>query len=806
MTTLRQVIRRFARTATGTALAVVSLGLAVGGAGALLSVFNALVLRSTGFAQPDRLVSVAPMNGNAIFGIPETTLNELARRQTTLDGLCGFSRSSLEVDVNGVRTQHENEAVTGNCYAMLGVRPWLGRLIDEHDAPATGPAAPVAVVSHSFWTSVLAGDNNVVGKTMSVHGTPLTIIGVLPPDVGGFDADQAPDFVEPLATQARFFNHPVPLALYGVGRLRDGVTLTQVDADLRRVWPDAWAATNPVAPGQAPSRAGRAEALHVDFIGKGLSVARERYAQPVAVLLSLAVLLLVLACVNVGGLLLARAAARDRELSVMTALGASQRQLAADLLLEGALVGLAGAAVAVPIAWSTSRLFATLTWTGTLPMSMRTSPDAWVYAAIGATMLVAAVVITLPGLAFVRLNRGHAPSGERSVTTAGRWRRGLIVGQVSLLVILLFTAGLFARSLQALRALDPGYRASGLLWSRLELPSGTPTTIDQGAYFRPLLSQLASIPGVSGAAIASLFPTTQVRHVVGLTPMKRPDLPDAPEVGGNNDFVSPGFFATIGDPVLRGREFDWSDTPGHPEVAIINRALAEKLFPEGDAIGSHLRIGTTGVTTIVGVVGNASSGDPRIRDLPTAYQAIFQEPRYANSAVLTLRAQESTGTADAIRRVVETAGRHRVPAIKTIDQETDVFWLRERTLAWISGTFAMMSLLIGAIGLYALLDHAVASRARELGIRMALGASNASVLRLILREGFVLVATGGAIGAPIALVAGKAAQSLLSGLSPYDAASMATALSALGTAGLAAALWPALRASHTVVSDALRAR
>jgi len=808
MQLLRYVLRRLARTATGSLLVTASLGLAVGGAGALLSVFNALVVRAMQVPESQRLVAVYPANGNARYFIPISTVSELTRRQTVFDDVCGLSLGSLQVERHGTLTRHANEALTGTCYQMMGLRPFLGRLLEARDAPLQGASPRVVVISYRFWQNDLAGDPDVVGKTLTVHTLPLTIIGVTPAGVGGFDADEAPDVIVSLGLQAELIGGQSPNAIYVIGHLRDGVALPQAVAEMRGMWTTVWASTNPVPAGQRPSRAGTLEALRVESISRGMSRVRDTYAEPIVFLLILAGLLLALACVNVGGFLLARANARQRELAVMTALGARRSRLLLDVALEGLLVGAGACVIAIPVAWATSRLFNTLTWTGSLPTSLQTTPDVWVYLVIGAAAGAAGAGISVPALAFVRFAHASVASGlgRAETRTAGRWRRGLIVGQVGLSTVLVFAAGLFARNLESLRELDPGYQPSNLLWTRLELPLGKPRTIDQAAYYRPLLAQLAAVPGVTGVALSSTFPSTQLYQVVGLTPVRRVGAdPGVADVNAMFDYISPGFFSTVGVPVDAGRDCDWSDVVGHPAVVIINRALQTRLFPRGDAVGARIQMGSTPEATIVGVTPDVSAGDFRLRDLPEFYSCAFQNPQFVTAAVIVLRTSGPNPSGTTVKQVIESAGRHHVPWVRTITEEMNLFWRREQALASVAAAFGAISLLICGLGLFALLDQSVNARQRELGIRMALGASGGRLLRMVLRDGAQLALIGAAVGLPLALLAGRAAKALLSGLLPYDVRSIQIALAILAATALLAILRPGLSAARTRPSDALRA-
>jgi predicted permease len=794
----------------GSLLVTASLGLAVGGAGALLSVFNALVLRPMHVPEAHRLVAVYPANGNARYPVPSATLDELSRRQTVFDDVCGLSLTSLQVEQGGIVTRHPVEALTGSCYRMMGLRPFLGRLLDTQDAPLEGASPHVVVASHAFWLNSLEGRRDAVGKTLNVQGVPLTVIGVLPPGVGGFDADEAPDVTMSLGLEAELLaGHPSPAsAIYAIGHLREGTSLGQAEAEMRTLWPRAWSATNPLPAGQPPSRAGSAAALRVESISRGMSLVRQAYGEPVVFLLILSALLVGLASVNVGGVLLARVNGRERELAVMTALGADRSRLLFDVALEGLLLGGAACAVAIPVAWFTSRLFNALTWIGSLPTSLQTTPDLWVYVAIGATAAVTAAFVSLPALAFVRFTRTSVASGlGRSETrVASRWRRGLLIGQVGLSTILVFVAGLFVRNLGSIRDLNPGYDPAHVLWARLELPLGKPKTIDQAAYFRPLLAQLSASPGVNGVALSVSFPTTQLYQVVGLTPFRRAGgQSESVSAGGTSDYISPGFFSTLGVSLTEGRDFDWSDDVAHPPVVIVNRALESRLFPPGDAVGARIQLGSRGEATIVGVVPDVSSGDFRLRDLPEVYSCLLQTPQFMNASVIVVRTAGSTPGGATIRQVIEAAGRHRVPVFRTIAGEMDQFWLREQTMASVAAAFGALSLLTCGLGLYALLDQSVRVRRREFGVRLALGASAGRLLRMVVVDGGRIAAMGLVLGIPLALLTGRAARALLSNLLPYDWQSVGLALGIVAATAVFATLSPGISAARTSPGESLRA-
>jgi hypothetical protein len=312
---------------------------------------------------------------------------------------------------------------------------------------------------------------------------------------------------------------------------------------------------------------------------------------------------------------------------------------------------------------------------------------------------------------------------------------------------------------------------------------------------------------VADVAIGNRFPPTEMYQVVGLTQTHRVGAATGGDVGTSYDLLSPGFFRTVNAPIRTGRDFDWSDDVAHPPVAIINQALADKLFPGTSPLGQQLQIGTRfKPAAVVGVVGDVSPGDYRLRDLPMAYLSILQQDSTPyNVPNVVYRAAAGIQPAKAVVQAIESHGRHRVAYIRTVAAEMEIFWLRERALQSVAVVFGLLSAIIGGLGLFALLEHDVSARRRELGVRLALGASTARIARLVVSDVAVLIAIGVAIGVPAALGAGRAARALLSNLSPYDGASVGVAGACLAIVILIATARPGLTAARTKAADALRA-
>lgn len=801
----RQAIRNLIRAPRFGATVVITLALTVGGAGALLSLLNAVVLRPLGVADPERLVAVYPGSGEALFGIPVPTLQELNARQHAFTELCGASRGALTVELNGSIVRRANENVDGRCFRVLGVVPFLGRLIGDEDAPLAAGAAPVVVLSHRFWRREFGSDINVVGRTLRVQGTPLTIIGVTSPGFSGFYADQVPDITVSLGTISRLIGGR-PLATWSIGRLRDGVTIQQARAQIESLWPAVYADTNPIAPGQRVSATANVASLRVVSAARGFSDLRTRYAQPLYALIGLAALLWLLACVNIGGLFLSRTIGRERDLRVQASLGASRWRLAVQIACEGFALALASAALSLPLAWWTSQLLAAMLWTSTVPMTISVTPSLGVLLLVGAVGLITGLLVSIPPVLLAGLQQRHLVDGSsRTTTAATRWRRRFIVAQMAASLVLLFCAGLFGRNLTNLQTMDPGFSVTNLVFARLDLVPGLPPSSDYPAYLRSVIDGLLQSSGVKSVAFSMAFPTTEVRHIEALMPAFRAEsASESSQIAAATDLVTPGFFETAGIQLVQGRDFTWQDDSGQPEVAVISTAMAAKLFPSDDALGARVRTPTGKLVTVVGIARDASGGDVRVTGFPRLYVPLLQDVRRTAAPMLLVRATNRTALLEDIRTVLTRLGRHSISFYRTADFEMDVLLARERVLASLSSSFAVLGVVVGALGVYALLAYGVTRRTREIGIRLALGATRGRLLTMIMREGMVMALVGIVVGLPLAIGAGSMARSLLFGISPFDGMALASSIVVLVLVTAAACAAPALRASRIEVSEALR--
>lgn len=815
---VRYAIRQLRR-APGLAFAVVvTLALAIGAGTALFSLLNAVVLRRLPVRDPDRLVvlSLTDQRGQATRLINYRTYADFVAQQSVFESLCAYSGGGIfAVETRGAVVDAGVAAITAECFSVLGLRPSLGRLIESGDAPGTGEPGRVVVLGYRFWQRAFNGDPNAVGDRLVVDGAPLTVVGILPREFPGLHVDSGSDFYVPLTLLVRLSGDPKrPVRAYNIiGRLRAGVTLEQARAAVTSAWPALQANTLPAGLSPAEQNEVRAQRVQVDSGASGFSFLRQRYATPLVTVVALAGLLLLIACVNLSGLLLARAIARNQQLAVCLALGATRLRVARLLMVESLLLSTTGTLAAVPLAWAACRAIAAELWggVGVVPLAMSVTPDARVLGTMGAVAVVTGLVVgVLPAVAGSHNEPHHALQRGRTLTSSTRrWAKSLLVVQVALSLVLLFGAGLFTTSLARLRSIDSGFRPDGILFTRAWQQPGPRRTYDEQAYYPALVERLSALPGVRSVALSHYFPAYFNFPSLPMHAMSRTDAADRHgDVEGLTEFISPRFFQTVGATILRGRDFTWADRAGSPGVVIINQALERKLFPNGDAIGQRIRIGAEArrqAVEVVGIATDVTVANLRSPHLPVAFRPRMQEPQYMRVPGVILDVSGNIqAVGSALGPAIRSMGQEYVRRVFTLEEQIDISLLQERLLAGLSSFFAGLAALLAFVGLYALLAHAVARRAREIGLRMAIGASRASVVAMVVREAMGLTLLGVALGVPCALAAGRLTGALVYGVDPSDPRALVAAAALFVVIGALAALLPARRASSIDPMTALR--
>ncbi|MGB2654154.1 MAG: ABC transporter permease, partial [Candidatus Acidiferrum sp.] len=815
---LRYTLRVLARNPGFTAVALLSLALGIGANTAIFTLINALLLRDLPVHQRDRLVQLSAVRqGNKIpFSYP--MFREVERGQRVFTGLIAWDNGWLNnVEVDGVLTQNRVLAITGNAYSELGTTPLLGRLLTPQDSTlGNGTNNQVAVISYEFWQRRLGGAANVIGRQIRVEGYPFTIIGVTRKWFTGMAPGEPPEVTVPVTAAPRVQSGPFSLDsrsllwLHPVGRLKDGVTIEQARAQLQSFWPDVLLDTASTQTPGLRRQTFLSMGMDVSSAARGFSGGlRSYFARPLYVLAGIVGLILLVACVNLANLMLARAAARSQEMSVRVAIGASRWSLARQVLTESLVLSLAGALLGLVFAfWGSRLLVALMTQGSLLPVTLNLSPDLRVLSLTASMAILTGILFGL--IPAWRSSREDPASvlqqNARSMSGgAGKLSKALIIAQVALSLVLLLGAGLFVRSFERLRAIDFGFNQSRMLEVALNPRPGGYDNLDMSNYHKQLLSRIAAIPGVLAVAF-SHDPIPGSSAWQETISASSSDPSTGPHFLGDGMVVSPSFFQTLGIPLLDGRDFDGSADPKQPRTAILSRSIATRLFPNGDAIGKYIRFGFMPDyqnVQIIGVADNARVIDLRDAAPPVVYFSYLQDSQQWGD-LLARTSVPPEALAKTIPREIGLLGHEYALETRTLQQVTDQELVEERVTALLSGFFAVLALLLASIGLYGLMSYAVTRRTREIGIRVAVGAQRQNVLWLVLRETLTLALLGIAIGIPSALAASRLIASMLFGLSPSDLPTIAAVSLLLLLVALLAGYLPARRASSIDPIVALR--
>jgi len=806
---LRYSIRVLGRNPGFTAVAVLSLALGIGANTAIFSLLNALLLRDLPVWQPERLVelSVVRRGDKITFSFP--MFRELDRGQRVFSGLIGWNFGQMtNVEIHGVLSRADVRSVTGNYYSELGATPLLGRLITPEDVSlGRSGASPVAVLSYEFWQRRFGGASDVAGKGIAIEGQPFTIIGVARKWFTGMATGEPADVTIPMkGTDERSL-----LWVSITGRLKDGVTIAQARAQLQSFWPEVLRAT---ASTDTPGL------RRQSFFSMGLDVApaatgvnaelRSRFTRPLHVLMGIVGLILLVACVNLASLMLARAAARSHEMGVRVALGASRWALVRQVLSESLALSACGAVLGLAFAYWGSRLLVSLMTEGYLsPVMLDLRPD---WRVLALTASVAILTGILFGLAPAwRCSREDPASvlqqSVRSLAgTTGKLGKALIVAQMALSLILLLGAGLLARSFQRLGSVDPGMKENVLEVDLYPRPGGY-QNLEMNGYHRQLIERISNLPGVDSVGFSDAGVGEGQYGKDTVSTMSDASSPGAGMMA-NEVLVSPGFMQTLGISLVRGRDFEWTDDEHHPRVAIISRRLAERLFPSDNAIGQRIRFSFMPELQdleVVGIANNARLFDLHNAAAPVIYFPCLQHPQWTQQGDLLVRTKLTPETlARTVGHEIESLGHEYPLRTKTIAQEVSQALVEDRVIAMLSGFFAALALLLASVGLYGLMSYAVTHRTREIGIRVALGAQRPTVLWLVLREALGLGLFGIGLGIPCALAASQLIASMLFGISTGDLPTIASVSLVLLAVALFAGYLPARRASRIDPIVALR--
>jgi putative ABC transport system permease protein len=830
---LRYAVRMLVKSPAFAVVAILTLALGIGANAAIFQLIDAVRLRTLPVRDPYTL-AIVHLNtnhwGSGNFTGPYSQFTfplwqQVQKRQGAFSSIAAWGGNPLNLAKGGEVDNAQAIWVSGQFFRVLGVQPFLGRLISPDDDPEDAQAGCAGAVdlSYAFWQRRYGGDASVIGKTLTLEGRPFPIVGVTPPDFFGVSVGDRFDLAVPVCAEPlingeySFITGPRARETWWLailGRLKPGWTLARAGAQLESIAPAALHETVPPLYDAEGVKHYLGYKLEAQPAANGFSNMRRDASDPLYLLLGLSALVLLIACANLANLLLARASAREREVAVRIALGASRARLIRQLLCESALLALAGAVCGGLLASALSQALIAFVSTPDNPVFLDMPTD-WRVLAFAAALAVLTTVLF--GLA-PALRAGNASPGSVLKTggrgmTAGRehfrLQRILVASQVALSVVLLAGALLFARSLQNLMTRNPGFQQNGVLVANLDA-SPLKLSLEQGPSFeQTLLERIRALPGVAAAAISERSPVGDSSSNDWVLDAKG----NHPNGASWEDYVSPGYFNTMGIPVIAGRDFNSTDNATSPKVAVVNQTFVKKFL--GGAthpIGMQIRVWAppgkpARYFQVVGLVRDSVYEDMHAPMVPVMYFARAQSDQpelFAGSDFLIRSRGGMAGLLNTVKDAIVGMNPEINIQFKLLRAQIHDSLLQDELMATLCGFFGGLAVLLAAIGLYGVISYTVAQRTNEIGIRMALGSQRAGVIRLILGEVAILVAIGLAAGLGLTLAGSKAASSMLFGLKPRDPLTLALTVLILAAIGFAASFLPARRASRLDPMTALR--
>jgi predicted permease len=808
-------LKSFSRSPLFAGVFVVALAAGIGATISVFTVIDALVLRPLPVPHPEQLVGVTVnYRGHSRIPISYPMFAELERRQRAFTNICGWtSGGAFSVGINGTVSISDVRSVTGNYYSVLDANALLGRLINPGDAQGS-QASQVAVIGYELWKERFAGDPSAIGKTVHIDGRVFTIIGITQKWFTGMTIGSPPEITVPVgALRGYDLQSRGLLWLFVTGRLAFGDTIEHASAQLQSFWPRLLEATVPTESAGERRQSFLSMGLQLDQVATGAKLQggdlRARVQRPLDLLLSIVALILLVICVNLASLTLARAIRRRQEISTRIALGASPWQAVRQFITETVVLSSTGALLALPLSyWGSQLLIALMTRGQSVPALLDVRPDWRIFAcATFAAIFTGLLTGLVPAWQLSRQRPGSVL--QQSVRTLGRgtgnFGKALIISQVAISLILLQTAGLFLRTLQRLKSFNPGFdKASVTELDVTPVPGGYQEK-DQDSYRKQLIEAIAGLPSVRSVAFSEV-PILAGGSGGKDTVSREPASNSADAVAATYIIVSPGFFRTLGIPFITGRDFNWSDDKSHPHTAIIDSRLARQLFPSGDPIGKHIRYGVLPEYQQLEIVG--VSNVARLLDIRDASGTFLFLPssQFGDNEGETLLVSGAAGPGleKTVERELESFGHEYSTRTTTVAQRIESSMVNEEMTATLSSFFAAVALMVAGFGLFGLLTYSIALRTREIGIRMAMGSQRAGILSLILHEAVYLTLIGIAIGLPLAIAASRIFANMLFALSFADPMTLTAASLLLMLTGLLAGLLPAIRAMQLEPMAALR--
>jgi predicted permease len=829
---LRLAVRALRSTPVVSLVAILSLALGIGANTAIFSLIDSLMLRTLPVKQPDRLAVIQAGDSDSwTYAI----WDQIRQRPQLFDGAAAWSPGRLNLASGGQTEFVDGIWASGSFFDVLGVPALLGRTFtDRDDQRGGGPDGAVVIISYSFWQRRFGalrqaqpslsrdGAEDPIGRTLMIERVPFTIVGVTPPDFFGADIGRSFDLVVPLGTEPlvrgaeTFLDRRTTWWLGIMVRRKPAQTLDAALAALRGIQAQIRDATFPDTAPRDGSSTYLKEAFTLTPAGTGTSYLRDRYQRPLLTVMVVVALVLLIACANIANLLLARATARRHEMSVRMALGASRWRLARQLLAESIVLAGTGAAAGMLFArWGSQLLIRQLsTETSTVFLDLSADWRVLVFTA-GVAVLTALVFGTAPALRAGRVQpmealkeHGRGTVGDRRISLSS----GLVVAQVALSLMLIVAAGLFVRTFSTLATQHLGFERDRVLVVNINAVRARIEPTARMAVYERVLTAVQALPGVADAALSVVTPVSGSTwqfsvEVPGETP------PPERHRSAYVNVISPGWLATFGTRLVAGRNFTSQDRPGAARVVLVNEAFVRRFLNGNSPFGHTIREPRARdhrlPREIVGVAADAVYRSLRDPVPPTMYVPLAQlDDPVSNISSIGLSIRSAAGSpAMLTRSVADAIGRvnpELALTFRPLADQVNAALTQERLVAMLSGFFGGLALLLAGLGLYGVTSYAVSRRRTEIGIRMALGAPPADVVRLVLRRVALLVGSGVIIGAIASLWAARFVETLLFGLTPRDPATLAGAAAVLAAVGAIAGWLPARRAARIDPAEVLR--
>ena len=822
---LRYALRTLRKSPAFTAVAVLTLGLGIGANTAIFSLINAVMLRMLPVQQPEQLVLLTDPSESgvavdttehgirSILSYPEFA--ELRSHNTVFSGMFAAQSEVSDSDVfpggsiAGQAMKARTELVSGNFFHVLGIQPIIGRVFTAEEDKVPG-GNPVTVVSYDYWQREFGGTSPIVGSTIRVGQGIFQIVGIAPPGFRGIVVGSDVDFWFPISMQQQvlpgrdYLQPRDTLWLQVMARLAPGISRKKAEAGINTTFQQTLRDWAPALPTARERRDMLNEKIELRPGSHGASELRGEFSDPLILLMTMVGVVLLIACANIANLMLARASGREREIGVRLALGAPRRRLIRQLLTESFLVAGMGGVLGIALSVVGARLLLALVSTGVDELGLQVPVDYHVLIFTAGISLLTGLVFGLaPAVRGTRLdiNRTLAANARDSIAGRGRVRTGriLVVVQVALSLILLMGGALFLRSLHNMLAQKLGYDRDHLLMVTVDPVAAGYKGASATAMYERVLAKLRTIPGVRDVTLSrgGLFAGDSGDHVA----IEGSPVRDSEQLVSYWTEIGPDYFKTLKIPLLRGREIDSADAARGAPACVINESFLRRFFPDLDAIGKHItdEYPTTRETfEIVGVVADSKEHAPDENKRPRFYANISHPIGTVGEVTFILSTSgEPASVASEVRKLLRQFDQNlSILTVRTVNQQIGRRLITERLTADLAAFFSGLALLMAAIGLYGVMSYSMARRTNEIGIRMALGASAAGVMRMVLGETLWIVATGTAIGLPCGIAIARLISSKLYGVTAADPASMAAAIFIVLASALLAGYVPAHRASR----------